>query len=560
MSAVACEPAPARVLPPLLAGGAAAAALVSAWALHDGDGRQTLLAGALYGLMPVALALWLAAVARARAAGGEAFGAWLRARAGTLALAAGFVAVVALAMPPAMRMQFDETSLLGTAFGMRAERAALMPIGALPAADGVFVTDWNLDKRPPLWPFLVSVAHDVAGVRVGNAFAVNAVVLWALLALVGWRLRAAAGVAGGALGMALLAGLPLLASCATSGGFETLALASLAAAIAFAVDFVRAPSAPRANALLATVLLGAQARYESLPVLVVLLAVVAARVRRWPRDRFGVWLLGAAPLLLAPLALLLLHGRDAMFYPEAKGQPLVALAHFADHVGPLLAAMFAWGPQPFAALPTLLAVAAGLLALVRPAGRGMVAAVVVAPVVAATAIALLWFFGDVRENTAQRLFLPLAVLLALLPALACAAWRAPKAAAALLVAALAAGAWNLTALRAERVLPRYAAAVMLDAVDFALARLAPDPRRTLFVSGVAQYLLVQGYAAVTPQQWLARRPGVGDAIDVLVLETPLDAACRPHAGDPRDVLAARPADLLGEVPGQLRVAAWRLQR
>lgn len=561
MPAAVCETAPARLLPPLLVGGAAAAALVAAWALRDGDGRQTLLAAALYWLMPLALALWLAAIARARAAGGEPVGAWLRARAGTMALAAGFVGVVLLAMPPAMRMQFDETSLLGTALGMHGERAALMPIGALPAPDGVVVTDWNLDKRPPLWPFLVSVAHDVAGVRVGNAFAANAVVLWAMLALVGWRLRAAAGVAGGALAMALLAGLPLLASGATSAGFETLALALLAAAVVAAVDFARAPSAAAANALLATVLLGAQARYESLPVLLVLLAAVAVAARRWPRDRFGAWLLGAAPLLLAPLALLFVHGRDAMFYPEAQGRPLVALAHFADHVGPLLAAVFAWGPQPFAALPTLLAVAAGAAALARPAGRGALAAFVVAPVGAATAIALLWFYGDVRENTAQRLFLPLAALLALLPAFACAAWRAPRAAAALLVAALAAGAWNLAALRAERVLPRQNAAVMLDAVDAALAGLRPAPGRTLLVSAVAQYLIVQGHAAVTPQQWLARRPQLGDAIDVVVLATPLDAACRAQAGDPRDVLAARPAQLLGEVPfGADRVAAWRLAR
>jgi len=174
MSAAACEPAPARVLPPLFCGGAAAAALVAAWWAQDGDGRQALLAAVLYWLMPLALALWLAAIARARAADGAPIGAWLRARAATAALAALFVGAVVLAMPAAMRMQFDETSLLGTAFGMHGERAAWMPLGALPTPAGVVVTDWNLDKRPPLWPFLVSVAHDVAGVRVGNAFAANA--------------------------------------------------------------------------------------------------------------------------------------------------------------------------------------------------------------------------------------------------------------------------------------------------------------------------------------------------------------------------------------------------
>jgi hypothetical protein len=189
-----------------------------------------------------------------------------------------------------------------------------------------------------------------------------------------------------------------------------------------------------------------------------------------------------------------------------------------------------------------------------------VAGCVALPVAAATAIALLWFYGDVREDTARRLFLPLAALLALLPALACAAWRAPRAAALLLAPALAVGAWNLVALRRETALPRYAAAIMLDAVDAALAGMRPDPRRTLLVSTVAQYLIVRGYAAATPRQFLARRPALGPGVEVVVLATPLDEACGPLAGDPRDVLAGAPAQLLGEVPGQLRVAAWRLGR
>jgi len=88
----------------------------------------------------------------------------------------------------------------------------------------------------------------------------------------------------------------------------------------------------------------------------------------------------------------------------------------------------------------------------------------------------------------------------------------------------------------------------------------PDPRRTLLVSAVAQYLIVQGHAAATPQQFLTRRPRLPDAVDVVVLTTSFDDACRAHAGDPRDVLAGGNAQLLGEVPGALRVAAWRLAR
>lgn len=570
-SNAAAGPTPARALPFVLAGVGVAGAFALAWAAQGDDGRQTMLGCALYWLMPPLVVAWIAAHARACRAEGSPAGVWLRQRAVVIVAAAALTAAVVALVPPAMRMQFDETSLLGASRSMHADRVAMMPIGALPVPEGLVVTDWNLDKRPPLFAFLVSVVHDSVGYRVANAFVVNALALFGLLALVGARLQAA-GRAVAALGMAALAGLPLLASCATSAGFEVLALALLTAAIAAAWDFVRTPTAARANTLLATALLAAHARYETLPVLLVLGVVVAVQARRWPRDRFGALLLGCAPVVLVPLALLALHGRAATFYPEAQGQPLVAVAHLADHLGPLLAALFAWGEQPFAALPNGFAAVALAAAALPPAGRRL-AALVGLPVGAATGIALLWFYGDVREPTAQRLFLSAAALLALGPALLCAALAALAQAqlagvvrtalpAALAFVAVVVGWRNLDAVAGERVLPRHAAAVMLDAVDAALAGLRPDPRRTLLVSAVAQYLIVQGHAAMTPQQFLARPPRLADGVEVVVLATPLDDSCRGSAGDVRDVLRDHAADALGDVKvsATQRVAAWRLRR
>ena len=119
------------------------------------------LAHLLYWTMPTALLLWIVALWRSSAAGcGPQLG---RDDAVRAAVAAVMVGIVAVALPPAMRMQFDDTSICGIAQNMHEHRVAMMSMSGVPGPDGALqVLDWNLDKRPPLVPFLVSVLHDLA--------------------------------------------------------------------------------------------------------------------------------------------------------------------------------------------------------------------------------------------------------------------------------------------------------------------------------------------------------------------------------------------------------------
>ncbi len=522
------------------------------------DTATTLLAHVLYLGMPVVLAVWAWAGLRlARANGGTVRG-WLVANAVPLLVAAAVTIAIVLLVPPSLRMQFDESSLCGTSQNMHRHRIAMMATSAWPAAEGMVVTDWNLDKRPPLFPFLVSVLHDVAGYRIGNAFAVNAGLWFLLAATLALAVRARLGNVAAATVPLLLAGVPLLTTAATSAGFELLATWLLAVVVLAALAFAREPTAARANWLLASGLLFAQSRYESIVVLVALVATVAIVVRRWPRDRFGTFLLVATPVLLAPIALLLVHARDPAFYPEANGQTLVGLGHFVAHVLPFFGALFD---------PTATGAMAGPLGLLALPGIGWwlasrhtprAAALVIAPLLVVTVVVLAWFYGDVHEPTALRLYLPAAVAAALGRVLLLARVRAR--AVQFVVRAAAAGfAWfRIDAVRTERVLPPYTVAQALRAVDAALANVGPDATRTLLVSTVAQYLLVHDLPAMSPDAF-ARRERERDlaAFDVLVLETPLDARL-PQKGDPRAILRARRATLLGRIEGDLPVAVWRL--
>ena len=85
--------------------------------------------------------------------------------------------LVFVVVPPQMRVQFDETCLVGTSQNMHLQRLAVMTTGAVPSAGEVVLIENMVDKRPTLFAFLVSFVHDLTGYRLENAFFVNGALL-----------------------------------------------------------------------------------------------------------------------------------------------------------------------------------------------------------------------------------------------------------------------------------------------------------------------------------------------------------------------------------------------
>lgn len=196
----------------------------------------------------------------------------------------------------------DEFVLQSTAFNLHYFREAGTMVRGY-EVDGVFLSlDNYIDKRPILFPFLVSVVHDLTGFRVGNAFAVNVALYPVLLILAWWLARRFAGPRAGLLAIALLGGLPLLAQNATGAGMELINAVMILATAGLAIHYLARPEASRLSAfVLALVLLG-QARYES--ALFVGAGAIVVMLGWW-RERRPVlaWAAVFAPLLLVPFAL-----------------------------------------------------------------------------------------------------------------------------------------------------------------------------------------------------------------------------------------------------------------
>ena len=312
--------------------------LLAWWWAAAGEERLGWLGWMLYWVQPLVLAvaggcLWW----RLRDAGPGAVAAWFAEHRAGVALALLATSAVFVFVTPTMRVQFDETSLLGVSQNMHERRHAVMTTAAIPFEGAPFPLQSSVDKRPTLFAFLVSLVHDVSGYRIANAFVVNGALLALALLLVSVGARRRAGPRAGLAAPLLLLALPLTTVVATSAGFELLAVVLLVATTLAALAFVERPGDARAAALLGCGLLFAYARYESLLALFVIAVLVVPLVWRRYRPSGRVWLLLAVvPTLLAPLWPLLQHAQNPNFTPEAGGEPLFALHHLTEHVGPLL--------------------------------------------------------------------------------------------------------------------------------------------------------------------------------------------------------------------------------
>lgn len=200
--------------------------------------------------------------------------------------------------PFGFKILMDEISLLGTSMNMHFNKIILMPIRGNDIQGTFLLLDGLLDKRPLFFPFLESIIHDLTGYRPANAFVLNGILTVLFLSLVNTAGRLLAGRLAGWCGVALCAGLPLLAHNATGGGFELLNLVMILATLLLGIRFAEKADASSFTALGYSALLLAQVRYESV---LYLLPVAALVLIVWAREGRAMlsW-----PLLIAPLLMI----------------------------------------------------------------------------------------------------------------------------------------------------------------------------------------------------------------------------------------------------------------
>lgn len=321
----------------------------------------------------------------------------------------------------------DELLLSGTSMGMHYSRSAAYPVRATDVQGPFQILQTVLDKRPVLFPFVVSVVHDLTGYRPDNAFYVNTVLGFVFLALV-YRLGLKIGRSrwAGALLVLLFIGLPLLSQQMKGGGFELLNLVMLASLVLFGMLFAEQPTERNLAALTYCAVLVGYTRYESILVLV---AVAALVLWVWWREQRVIlsW-----PVVVAPCFLLLPLLQNRVFSIKPGAWELASrgattpfgLHYLPNNLGHAFAFFFdTTGYQPnsplFAALG-LLAVAFFLLWIFRTLRASHTSA----PADVATAwlgigllgiwaLLMVYFWGQFDDPIIRRLSLPVHLLMAI---------------------------------------------------------------------------------------------------------------------------------------------------
>lgn len=193
------------------------------------------------------------------------------------------------------KIVMDEIMLLGTSMSMHFDKTVLTPVRGNDIQGTFVILDGMMDKRPLFFPFLVSLLHDITGYRPANSFVLNGILTFIFLALVNHVGRLLAGRTAGWIGVALFAGLPLLAHNATGGGFELLNLVMILGTLLLGARLIERRDDAAMTAFCFSALLLAQVRYESV---IYLLPVAGIVVWLWWREGRLIlpW-----PVLLAPL-------------------------------------------------------------------------------------------------------------------------------------------------------------------------------------------------------------------------------------------------------------------
>jgi len=341
----------------------------------------------------------------------------------------GLTAIAVITVPYTYKVLYDEFVLQATAWCLHEARE----VGAIVRGyeiDGVFTTLQNyLDKRPFFFTFLVSLMHDVTGYREANAFALNTVLMPAILGLVYLLARRLAAHGAALAAVCALGALSLLAQNATGAGMEMLNLAMLLLVMHLALVYLDAPDELRLSAFVLCTVLLAQARYES-SLYVAPAALVI--IEGWRRQ--GGLILSAAavlsPALLIPYALhnTYLSGTPLLWELRAGEDTRFGLDYLPDNLLHAFQFFFSFSGRltnswwlGVAGLPAAIW---ALTVAIRHGRRwryAKPAAVVLVifggAIVANLGLLMFYYWGQLDDAIVSRLSLPCSVLLAL-----CLAW------------------------------------------------------------------------------------------------------------------------------------------
>jgi len=218
-----------------------------------------------------------------------------------LVLALVVTLIAAFAVEPALRMLSDEANLVGTSKNLFTSKTATFTISGKNYYDSYWDVDVAIDRRPTLFPFMVSLVHIVRGYSYQNAFVFNLLILPAFL-LVAYRLcKSLAGETFALVAPLLIVAHPITLISVRSGGFDFFSNFFALLVLKSLFDFNRDQSPAKLAILWLNLCLFAEIRYETaLFIPLVLLLLLLFKMLSWPLLRPYAFVYALTPVYLLP--------------------------------------------------------------------------------------------------------------------------------------------------------------------------------------------------------------------------------------------------------------------
>jgi hypothetical protein len=241
----------------------AAVALGSVLSLRDADSTQRYFVSTTYYLLLAAVLCWAGTYLHAARWERGAILDWMKDNWRGLLLAIAITIIAGFAVHPALRVLSDEANLVGTSKNLFASKTATFTISGKNYYESYWDVDVGNDRRPVLFPFLVSLVHALLGYSYQNAFLLNLAFLPVFL-LTTYRLaKSLGGETLGIVAALLVAAHPITLLAVRSAGFDFLAACFGLLVIKSAYDFLHREQPAQLAILWLNLCLFAEIRYES---------------------------------------------------------------------------------------------------------------------------------------------------------------------------------------------------------------------------------------------------------------------------------------------------------
>ena len=219
---------------------------------------------------------------------------------GGLLLSALIIVLIFWIAPPKYKILNDETNLIGVSMSMYQSKKISLPIQGVNLDFRNSEYQSSIDKRPLLYPFIVSLVHSICGYSADNGFVVN--FTCGILALFAFYLFVALHLPKmyALLAILIIASLPNFVMWVTSSGFETLNLFFIIFTFYCFNKVIVSRNIAQAELLFLTLALVSQCRYESVIFTLALLILLPWLVKKESIAAFSI-ITYVTPVLFIPI-------------------------------------------------------------------------------------------------------------------------------------------------------------------------------------------------------------------------------------------------------------------